>query len=521
MRRSIAVVEMFFNLLSRGYDRYHVSHFIMGLIVVIYTLFGAVCFCLLEQQNELNVLRERAERQNISKQMARARLVQDLSYYFLRDIKVSALLSSNMTKLLDEYDAEMIANYPIKDNRHSLNPRWSLWSGFYYAYSVYTTIGYGDLTTRTPFGRLFTIIYALFGIPLFITLLNMWGGALFNLMHILWKKYMVRSARYIRTRAIRSKQLQAEEEYDESSLGPSEAVSQTTIRSEIEQPKLPLKLAFFAITIYVLFSTVVFMFFQSWSFNIALYFSSVSLLTIGLGDVTVEHRVAVLNFALIIIGLSIVSMSIQVIQIHIEAVFARIIRSIDNDFKNKLIAEKRKVSNATSMCEKVDRKQSATVISIPVPTLKQQEEFNKQSSQSLANATAEELDAVNRYADKMKYTDRLLVKLMSSHQKKLLNERFLERTRMRSVGIQTDERKTSSSAQTERVRRLDSLIPFSPRFQLTESVSDETSSDEDVPSSSLTPQAKSGSNLKSSQPAKIQRKRGLSRKKLYIYNCSD
>lgn len=50
---------------------------------------------------------------------------------------------------------------------------------------------------------------------------------------------------------------------------------------EVEQPKLPIKLAFFVIALWVLICTVVFMFFQRWDFFTAFYFCSVSLTTVG------------------------------------------------------------------------------------------------------------------------------------------------------------------------------------------------------------------------------------------------
>jgi hypothetical protein len=55
----------------------------------------------------------------------------------------------------------------------------------------------------------------------------------------------------------------------------------STQKSEIEQPKLPLKLAVFVIALWVLMCTAVFMFFQRWDFFTAFYFCSVSLTTVG------------------------------------------------------------------------------------------------------------------------------------------------------------------------------------------------------------------------------------------------
>jgi hypothetical protein len=72
-----------------------------------------------------------------------------------------------MIELLDAYDTEMaVGQHVIKDIRYSDIPRWNIWSGLYYAWTIYTTIGYGDIVARTFGGRVFTIIYAILGIPL-------------------------------------------------------------------------------------------------------------------------------------------------------------------------------------------------------------------------------------------------------------------------------------------------------------------------------------------------------------------
>lgn len=81
----LEAADMFWNLVANKYERYHLSHFIMLVIIAIYTLFGAICFCLLEQKNELRMLAERNQTQQVSKDIARHRLISDLQVGNLKD----------------------------------------------------------------------------------------------------------------------------------------------------------------------------------------------------------------------------------------------------------------------------------------------------------------------------------------------------------------------------------------------------------------------------------------------------
>ncbi|XP_074945236.1 potassium channel subfamily K member 17 isoform X2 [Phalacrocorax aristotelis] len=59
----------------------------------------------------------------------------------------------------------------LQGNTTSLG-RWNFSGSFFFSISAITTIGYGNLSPSTVAGRIFCILFALFGIPLNLVLLN-------------------------------------------------------------------------------------------------------------------------------------------------------------------------------------------------------------------------------------------------------------------------------------------------------------------------------------------------------------
>uniref|UniRef100_A0AAQ6IP66 Potassium channel domain-containing protein n=1 Tax=Anabas testudineus TaxID=64144 RepID=A0AAQ6IP66_ANATE len=55
---------------------------------------------------------------------------------------------------------------PIGDTSYN-SSHWDLGSAFFFAGTVITTIGYGNIAPSTQGGKIFCILYAIFGIPLF------------------------------------------------------------------------------------------------------------------------------------------------------------------------------------------------------------------------------------------------------------------------------------------------------------------------------------------------------------------
>ncbi|KAL9966251.1 hypothetical protein ACROYT_G024299 [Oculina patagonica] len=76
------------------------------------------------------------------------------------------LSKENITKMIQDYDN-------VREN--GVKPAWSFLNAVYYVLQLVTTIGYGNITPQTSSGQLFTIAYAIVGIPLTVLALKSIG----------------------------------------------------------------------------------------------------------------------------------------------------------------------------------------------------------------------------------------------------------------------------------------------------------------------------------------------------------
>nr|XP_015802777.2 potassium channel subfamily K member 2 [Nothobranchius furzeri] len=204
-------------------------------LVVLYLIIGATVFRALEQPHETN-----------QKLDMIAKKLDFLATHAC--VNVSEL--ENLVKQVVSAVREGVNPSGSLSNQTSL---WDLSSSFFFAGTVITTIGFGNISPHTEGGRIFCIIYALLGIPLFGFLLAGVGdqlGTIFGKGIAKVEKMIVKWN-----------------------------VSQTKIRVIST-----LLFILFGCLIFVALPAVIFKYIEDWSTLESIYFVVITLTTIGFGD---------------------------------------------------------------------------------------------------------------------------------------------------------------------------------------------------------------------------------------------
>ncbi|XP_074183181.1 potassium channel subfamily K member 10 isoform X4 [Rhinolophus sinicus] len=118
-------------------------------VVVVYLVTGGLVFRALEQPFESS------QKNTIALEKAE----------FLRD-HICVSPQELETLIQHALDADNAGVSPIGNSSNN-SSHWDLGSAFFFAGTVITTIGYGNIAPSTEGGKIFCILYAIFGIPLF------------------------------------------------------------------------------------------------------------------------------------------------------------------------------------------------------------------------------------------------------------------------------------------------------------------------------------------------------------------
>ncbi|CAG9796175.1 unnamed protein product [Diatraea saccharalis] len=183
---------------------------------------------------------------------------------------------------ITEEDFRVMETVVLKSEPHKAGQQWKFTGAFYYATTVLTTIGYGHSTPATIGGKLFTMFYAIVGIPLGLIMFQSIGERVNRLSSVIIKSIK---------KAMNCQQTNASE---------VDLICVVTTLSSLT----------------IAGGAAAFSKFEGWNYFDSVYYCFITLTTIGFGDMVALQRDNALNrkpsyvmFALIFIlfGLAIVA----------------------------------------------------------------------------------------------------------------------------------------------------------------------------------------------------------------------
>ncbi|XP_032222964.2 TWiK family of potassium channels protein 7 isoform X2 [Nematostella vectensis] len=193
-----------------------------------------------------------------------------------------------VSRLSDDELGKIDGNLAAINHERSLasKPKWSFSNAMFFATTIVTTIGYGNLAPVTTGGRMFCIIYALIGIPLTLMLLAVVSTVIVQKLNDACA-YVVG---YIRKNFYKGYEFEA-------------------ASGEINAP---VWLALPIIFVFLTLMSSVYCALEGWDFGTSLYFIFITFTTIGFGDVVPKSRAGIwINTTLLYVGLSVVSITIN------------------------------------------------------------------------------------------------------------------------------------------------------------------------------------------------------------------
>lgn len=291
-------------------------------LVIGYTVLGALTFMALEGKASIHTDVKTTEHDAL-----RSQTVEKL-WSITEDLNI--LYKDNWTRLAEQevlkFQNLLVNKHKLEDGQKSYN--WSFPSAFFYSLTLITTIGYGNVTPRTAWGRMITIAYALVGIPLMLVYLSTVGDTLAQ--HFRQFYYKVSQTKVGKPKNKLNK--------NEPSILQSKTALENHISKKqheisfenLPRKRVPICLTMTIIVLYITGGAFLFNRLENWSFIEGSYFCFTSLGTIGFGELipgTTSGNTGLSVFAssaFILIGMAIVAMCFNLIQDETVVIVRRV-----------------------------------------------------------------------------------------------------------------------------------------------------------------------------------------------------
>lgn len=252
----------------------------VGALVIGYTLVGAFSFMTIEKNGENTKVKEIMGLRNEHL----IKLYQVAEKYNIFEV---GIFTREIDKVLKTYQDKVVEKFRHGFDERAMSDVWTFPAALMFSLSIITMIGYGNMYPKTPYGKIATVIYALFGIPLYILYFLNVGDALAGVFRWVYR-WMYKCS---------------------------------TEHSESDPPKriiVPSTACLWVIIAYVLTGAIMFGTWESWEFLDSIYFCVTSLCKLGFGDFVPGANISgynqgnqtklIINFVYILFGLGLVAM---------------------------------------------------------------------------------------------------------------------------------------------------------------------------------------------------------------------
>ncbi|XP_018795872.1 PREDICTED: TWiK family of potassium channels protein 18-like isoform X2 [Bactrocera latifrons] len=300
------------------------------LLVIIYTIGGAFIFQAIELFEYERFNKHKTVKPNIT-----AKCLQKIWDITVQNISFfdNIYYKERVNEILLEFQREVAHENLIDPD---IDKQWSFSGAFLYSLTVITTIGYGNISPKSDWGKLVTILYAIIGMPLFLLYLSNIGDVLAKSFKWIYSKVclcricpgvarrrIIRERRKLRQLAM-SKALQDMESrrhtssssdsrssnsssssyYSEETETSTQSMSalenfeeendsdiEREIRMNTDEITVPLMVCVVIMISYILAGAILFSRWEEWGYLDGSYFCFISLSSIGFGDLVPGERV--------------------------------------------------------------------------------------------------------------------------------------------------------------------------------------------------------------------------------------
>lgn len=195
---------------------------------------------------------------------------------------------------------------------------WNFSTALMFCLSIFSMIGYGNTVPKTTYGKVMTMIYATFGIPLYILYFMNMGKVLAATFKWLYTWFHDCSK-------------DQDKEVNGSEEGSTVQLPRSGLKKKIIVPSTA---CLWVISFYIAGGTIMFAEWEEWEYYDSVYFVVISLCKVGFGDLTPgagakENEMGnqsklVINFVFILFGMGLVAMCYKLMREEVREKFREI-----------------------------------------------------------------------------------------------------------------------------------------------------------------------------------------------------